>query len=208
LFFMASFYITIIVIVNKIKKASRRRKYIASFSIDTSSMMVDDQLNADVYELYKQINIAWMNKDLEPIRHLLTDELYNMYLMQVDTLVEQQHTNIMSDFRFISGHIKSRRTYRGKETIVMLFNVQCRDYIVDIHNKVVRGNRREICNYMYELKLVRNVVKKDIICPSCGYHFREDEGVKCPYCETVVHQNSNELRLADKKVVYQTWKRG
>ena len=56
-------------------------------AVNVSWMRVDDDLNMEVYLLYKAINDAWMKKDLEPVRHLLTDEMYNMYLMQLDTLI-------------------------------------------------------------------------------------------------------------------------
>ena len=176
--------------------------------IDTRGMEVDDDLNMQVYLMYKELNDAWMKKDLEPIRHLLTDEMYNMYLMQLDTLIEQNQTNIMKDYLFVSGHVYSRRKYKGKETTVMIFRIKCRDYIIDdTTNKVIRGKEKDIIDYTYEFKLVRNVEAKEIVCPSCGYMIQNKEGVVCPHCSSVVHTNTNTWRLADKRVLRQTRRR-
>ena len=107
-----------------------------SYEVDIRGMVVDDDLNMQVYLLYKQINDAWMKKDLDPVRHLLTDELYNMYLMQLDTLIESNQTNIMKDYSFISGSIEGWRIVNGKEYVSMFLKIRCKDYIVNEKNKI------------------------------------------------------------------------
>ena len=72
------------------------------------------------------------------------------------------------------------------------------------NNKVVRGNSRDVMDYTYEFKLVRNVVDKQIICPSCGANIATKEGVVCSHCGTVVNTSTGEFRLADKKIIYQS----
>ena len=191
--------LTIVYLTNKPKKLSSGVPL-----IDTKGMKVDDDLNMQVYLMYKELNDAWMNKDLEPVRHLLTDEMYNMYLMQLDTLLEQGQTNIMKDYLFVSGHIASKRKYKGKETIIMVFRIKCKDYIIDSNNRVVRGRASDVLDYTYELKLVRNVDEKTITCPSCGSTIKNEQGVVCLHCGSILHTNTNSLRLADKRMLRQT----
>ena len=197
---IAGIPITIMIIASNPKKSSNSVPL-----VDTTWMSVDNDLNMQVYLMYKELNDAWMKKDLEPVRHLLTDEMYNMYLMQLDTLIESGQTNIMKDYFFISGHIASKRKYKGKETIVMIFRIRCKDYIIDDRsNRVVRGKATDVLDYTYEFKLVRNVEPKTIICPSCGSEIKNEQGVICSHCGTVVHTNTNTLRLADKRMLRQT----
>lgn len=197
---IAGIPITIMIIANNPKKSSNSVPL-----VDTTWMSVDNDLNMQVYLMYKELNDAWMKKDLEPVRHLLTDEMYNMYLMQLDTLIEKGETNIMKDYFFISGHISSKRKYKGKETIVMIFRIRCKDYIIDDRsNRVVRGKATDVLDYTYEFKLVRNVEPKTITCPSCGSEIKNEQGVICSHCGTVVHTNTNTLRLADKRMLRQT----
>ena len=191
--------VVVLLIVHLSDRKPRRKEY----PINTFGMPVDDDLNMQVYLMYKELNDAWMKKNLEPVRHLLTDEMYNMYLMQLDELIDNGLTNVMTDYLFVSGHISSRRKYRGKETIVMIFRIKFKDYIVNENGYVVRGKARDVLDYTYELKLVRDVSDNKLVCPSCGYNVKSKEGVVCPHCGSVIHANTSELRLADKKIIYQ-----
>ena len=173
-------------------------------AVNVSWMRVDEDLNMEVYLLYKAINDAWMKKDLEPVRHLLTDEMYNMYLMQLDTLIENKQTNIMKDYWFISGHISNRRKYKGKEIVDMIFRIKCKDYIIDDKTgKVVRGKATDVIEYTYDLRLIRNAIPKTITCPSCGGEVKGKDGVVCPNCQTIIHLHTDTFRLADKRVIRQ-----
>ena len=181
----------------------RSRRRVEKSPINTSGYKVDDDLNCEVFDMYMDINIAWMNKDLEPVRHLMTDELYNMYLMQLDTLIEANQTNIMKNFNLVSGHIVSKRKYNGVETIKMIFRVKCKDYIIDGNGRVISGDENVTWDYTYEMKLVRNVMNAPLECPSCGETLSKKDGVICPVCETVLHSYVSSLRLADKNMLRQ-----
>ena len=113
----------------------------------------------------------------------------------------------MKDYLFVSGHIASKRKYKGKETIILIFRIKCKDYIVNQNGRVVRGKATDVLDYTYELKLVRDVVSDNLVCPSCGYNVKSKEGVVCPHCGSVIHANTSELRLADKKIIYQSRRR-
>ena len=52
---------------------------------------IDKDLNVSefktkVFRTYKDIQTAWMNFDTDTIRKLTTDEIYNMYSSQLETL--------------------------------------------------------------------------------------------------------------------------
>ena len=191
-------WLIIYLISNKVKE------YKSNPLIDTRGMPVDNDLNMQAYLLYKEVQEAWMNQDIESVRHLLTDEMFNMYLMQIDTLIEKKQVNVMKDIYFVSGHVASRRNYKGRETVTMIFRVMCRDYIVNENNKVIRGNKHAICDYTYELKLVRNSDPKKINCPSCGALINYKEGTKCSHCSSIVHIDTDHYRLANKTMLRQS----
>ena len=106
-------WLIIYLISNKVKE------YKSNPLIDTRGMPVDNDLNMQAYLLYKRVQEAWMNQDIESVRHLLTDEMFNMYLMQLDTLIEKREVNVMEDIYFVSGHVASRRNYKGRETVTL-----------------------------------------------------------------------------------------
>ena len=86
-----------------------------------------------------------MNFDEDTIRRLTTDEMYNMYLMQLDTLKVKNQKNLMYDIKYLGSNIKERYEENGQETIVMNMNVSCYDFIIDTKtNKVVRGSASKV----------------------------------------------------------------
>ena len=93
-----------------------------------------------VYQLYRDIQVAWMNADMEAMRGLVTDELYNMYSTQVQTLVLKQEKNIMKDFNFYNANITKMEITSKTVSLYVNVKLECFDYIVDKDNIVIRGN--------------------------------------------------------------------
>ena len=64
-----------------------------------------DEFLKNTYELYIDVQNAWMNFDYDKLRSLLSDELYNTYSSQLKVLSRKKQKNIMSDFKLISHKI-------------------------------------------------------------------------------------------------------
>lgn len=67
-------------------------KYLPNFNIE--------KFNSTVFNIYKNIQEAWIDFDLDTIRDLVSDEIYNMYSMQLSTL-----------------QIKGQKKYNGKYSL-------------------------------------------------------------------------------------------
>ena len=57
------------------------------------------------FEIYKNIQTAWMNFDEEVIKNNTTDELYNMYSSQLKMLKLKKQKNIMDEITFEDAKI-------------------------------------------------------------------------------------------------------
>ena len=53
-----------------------------------------EEFKKQAFNIYKDIQTAWMNFDTNTIRNLTTDELYNMYSAQLTTLKVKKQQNI------------------------------------------------------------------------------------------------------------------
>ena len=157
------------------------------------------------YNNYVEIQKAWMNRDLTPIKHLLTDEMFNMYQMQVNTLVEDNQINVMSDFEFVCGGVSSITANKNFETLKIILCVNCKDYIKNANNnKVISGNKNAKLTYIYELTFVRDTnAKKKTNCPTCGAKVKNQMSTTCPYCNNNLLLTSSNLTLSNKKILYQ-----
>ena len=145
-----------------------------------------------------------MNRDLEPVRHLLSDDMFNMYRTQVATLIAKNQTNMMEDIEFISCSITDIKKKHLKIEITVTLQVTCRDYIVNSTGKVLRGNKYNINHYTYSLKFVRSEKNSHItICPNCGAALENTNSDKCEYCNTVIVKDTDNYVMTDKKMLRQ-----
>ena len=166
---------------------------------------VDSELIQEVYKIYVDIQQAWMNRDLSPIRHLLTDEMYNMYQMQIETLIEDNQMNVMSDFEFVCGRLVSKRTKNNIQTLKVILCVNCKDYIKDINKqKVINGDKKATITYIYELIFVRDMeASKTINCPACGAQVKNQMSAVCPYCKNSLLSTSFDITMSNKSILHQ-----
>lgn len=173
--------------------------------LDISKFPIEKQLEIEAFNIYKEIQFAWMNFDEDKIRKLTTDEMYNMYLMQLDTLKVKNQKNIMYDIKYLGSKIINRHEENGQETIVINMQVSCYDFIIDTNTKkVVRGIASKLNNYSYELTFVKTTDNKQLdICPQCGAPVNGNNSGVCEYCKSTLISNNYTLVMSKKKMLAQ-----
>ena len=116
---------------------------------------IDKDLNVSefktkVFRTYKDIQTAWMNFDTDTIRKLTTDEIYNMYSSQLETLKLKKQRNIMKDIELIDVKIIDIHKENDVITIDAYLNVKCYDYVIkDATGEVTRGTDKSKMNIKY-----------------------------------------------------------
>ena len=172
--------------------------------LDVNSYNEEKRLEIEAFNIYKQIQYAWMNFDEETLRKLTTDEMYNMYLMQMDTLKIKNQKNIMYDINYSYSYIKHQYEENGQETIVINMQVRCYDFIIDTtNNSIVRGNANKKM-YNYELTFVKTSNNKSLdICPRCGAPVEANNSGVCEYCKSTLISNNYTLILSKKEMITQ-----
>ena len=156
------------------------------------------------YESYKEIQVAWMDKDLDRIQHLVTDELYNMYKMQIETLNYTHQKNIMKDFSYLQGYVSFMQTIDYIETVKIVLGVRCKDYIIDEDSqKVIKGDSKSFVKYFYELTFVKDITKRVLKCPNCKGELLDQMSARCPHCDTPITRTSFNYTLSNKRMLRQ-----
>lgn len=162
----------------------------------------------DGFRIYCDIQMAWMNFNLESVRNILTDEMYNMYDSQLETLRVKGEQNIMGQFIPRGGNLVNYIIQNGTITITARYIIELYDFIIDQKTgKVLRGSSTSKMNIKYEmmfrksLNLENNITK----CPNCGAPINMNTSGVCDYCHTkLVTENTNWV-LTDKKVIKQSY---
>lgn len=164
-----------------------------------------EQFYKQIFDMYKDVQIAWMNRDVEPVRNLLSDEMFNMYDMQIMTLKTKKQINMMEDIDFVKASVSKVEENNNLQTIYVKLVVTCRDYLVDEKtNKVLRGNKDAINSYTYMLTFTRNLGNSTLShCPNCNAKLDNNRTNKCEYCGTIIQNNSSNYVLASKKMLVQ-----
>lgn len=108
------------------------------------------QLNA--FNLIKDLKIAKMNLDLEKIRRITTDNVYELYKTQIETLKNKQQKNIVGQIKYVKSYI----TNTNNEIVNLRLIIECLDYIVDKKNNTIKGKYNRKMLQTYEIEIVNN----------------------------------------------------
>lgn len=166
-----------------------------------------DNLKLQAFEVYEDIQIAWMNDGLESVRNCLSDEMFNMYQMQLSTLRMKNQQNIMEDINYKNAVIFNVK--KGKDGIITIevkLTVTCLDYLINkTTKKVLRGDSKKINLYNYLLTFQKSDNPLNFsYCPKCGAPISNFNSTKCNYCNSIILGNSQNLVLVKKEMISQS----
>ena len=176
---------------------------------------IDKDLNVSefktkVFRTYKDIQTAWMNFDTDTIRKLTTDEIYNMYSSQLETLKLKKQRNIMKDIELIDVKIIDIHKENDVITIDAYLNVKCYDYVIkDATGEVTRGTDKSKMNIKYKLSFVKSASNNNTEekCPNCGAPVDIVSSAVCPYCDSTLVKDAGDYVMSKKVSLGQTLER-
>lgn len=155
-------------------------------------------LEQKIYNLFVEVQEAWMNFDYKKLEKLCGSQLYESYKSDLEVLHSKNQKNVMNSFKYLGCYIKKVEKDKKCTNISAILHVSFKDYVISENtNFVVKGDKHRVYDNVYELDFIMktNVIAK---CPSCGSKLK---GNKCDYCNTIVENNSEELVLVNKKII-------
>ena len=164
----------------------------------------EEQFKEKAYELYKNIQVAWMNFDNETLKRCVTDELYNTYSAQLSTLKVKNQQNIMKDFKLLNANMIGMETQEKVIALTLKMKVECYDYVVSKEGQTLRGNDKQKVIYEYAMTFNKGISDKPNKCPNCNAPLENVNSSKCPYCGSNIINDSYDWVLAKKQVLSQT----
>lgn len=214
--FMVMAIIAFIVIIFVISNKTSQRAMVQSTTLGrgnpydvnkVKAVLIDfdeDKFKEKAYELYQEIQVAWMDFDKDSIRKCVTDELYNTYSAQLSTLKIKNQKNIMKDFKLLNSSIIGMEIKEKMVSLTIKMKVECYDYVVDKEGKTLRGNDKQKVIYEYTMTFNKGVSDRPNKCPNCNAPLDNVNSSKCPYCDSNIINESYDWVLAKKQVLSQT----
>lgn len=150
---------------------------------------------------YVKLQQAWMAKDWEPMRMLLTDALYAQFERQLGDLIRARQTNRVERIAVLGAKILGCWRDEANDIITVELRTRIVDYVVDdATGSVVRGDPNRELFMTYEWTLVRSTgVKTDSFegerktsCPSCGAPVLLNASNRCTYCGTLISASEHD----------------
>lgn len=164
-------------------------------------------LKSKVFSIYKDIQTAWMNFDTDAIRKLTTDEIFNMYSSQLETLKLKGQKNIMKDITLEEAKVIDIKKVNNVITVSVYMRVKCYDYVIKENTgEAVRGKDKQKIIIEYVLSFVKSAVnnKSEEKCPNCGAPVEINSSATCPYCDSVLVKDSSDYVMSKKTCIGQS----
>lgn len=156
------------------------------------------------YEMFKNIQIAWMNFDYQKLKEMLTDELYNTYKMDLEVLKVKNQKNVMHDFEQIFTKLVSLKKENNQYIATVIINAKFYDYIEGATGIILRGNPKRKVNNLYSISFVKSINEiKNSKCPKCGADVSGNVTGICDYCKTKLTFNEYDWVMSEKKKLSQ-----
>lgn len=145
-----------------------------------------EKLKEEIFTLYKDIQVAWMNFDYDKLRELCTDELYNAYKAQLETLKLKHRKNIMEDITYMNSRILNINIVNNTVSVDSYMIVKTKDYIVDDKSGSIERGSKDYQLLAYRLTVVKGLDSKEQKCPNCGAKVDLNTSSKCEYCGSTI----------------------
>lgn len=205
--------ITIIILANLSHNKSNgsysfsRKQYIGltEDEIKEKDVTLDSvKLKEESFQIYREVQTAWMDFDYDFLRKNLTDELFNMYESQLRTLKIKNQKNIMKEIVMNDVKILSIDIVGELEEVKVYLCVSQYDYVEDKNHHVLRGTDKYKNMVEYVITLVRNKDNNGMEkCSNCGAPIDIVSGGVCSYCDSTIINQTKKFVMSKKECVGQ-----
>ena len=142
-----------------------------------------------------------MFKDLDNIKHFISDDVYNKYKAIVDDLNKRGVSEVFDELNVKDSFISDARITDDKIVIIVDLISRYMDYYIDSDGNYVTGVNDHRIEKLNRLTFVKDINSKDIgivrKCPSCGNSIDVNNSGKCSYCGHIYNNSDYDYILSN-----------
>ena len=206
--FIIIFVIILVVILSHTGKGGSSNNYyqiklLTQEEIDQidPSIKIEETMKK-VFDMFVKEQTDWMNFNYDGLRDILSDELFNNYKMQLETMEAGMEKNIMEDIVMVDGGIVSIKNTDLTQELIVKLHVRMKDYIINTAtNQPKHGDPNKIMDNNYLITLERSRRAEINNCPNCGGELKDTASQKCPYCDAVLVKGSKDFVIVKQENV-------
>lgn len=139
--------------------------------------------------VFIQLHLALVTKELEDIKHFVSDEVYNIYTQKLNELNSKHLIQMYDEINVAQTDILEYKVTTTDMIIKVCIVSRYLDYIMDKNGNYVSGDknvRSERANYLTFTKKINHLETGSVRkCPGCGASIDVNASGKCAYCGTI-----------------------
>lgn len=162
-------------------------------------------------QVYVDIQDAWAKRDLEPVRAVLHQNLYQQTERQIQKKIEDGIVNHLERISVNTAYLTSYRIDAEYEYLGVYLTASMIDYQVkEATGEVIFGDKTTRWNMYYKMTFMRSAGSKTrsakekeegFVCPNCGAPIKGTSFGVCEYCGSTVTTGMYDWVLSDFGVV-------
>lgn len=162
-------------------------------------------------QVYMDIQSAWEKRDLDPVRGVLHQNLYQQTNRQIQKKIEDGIVNHLERISINTAYLTSYRRDKEYEYLTIYLAASMIDYQVkEATGEIILGNKTTRWNLQYKMTFMRSVEAKTrsakeadqgFVCPNCGAPLKGTSFGECEYCGSVVTTGAYDWVLSSFGVV-------
>ncbi len=150
-----------------------------------------------IFELYRDVIEAVQKENYEFLRDVLSNEIYNNYLLGIKVSKERQIKNVVEDMKPVFARLVQFVQKDSTEVAKVWLRVSYIEYALDLtplteeqqkvapKERIAGGSKTKREEKEYLLTLVKShTPKESMVCPSCGYILKVITRCHCVRCGT------------------------
>ena len=149
--------------------------------------------------IYMMILDAIMDKNLDEVKHYLSERVYSELNSIVADYINRNVTRIFNATNVKESNIVSYEVNDNEISIKVNLTSRYMDFLVDENGDYISGvNDHRIEKYhtlVFTKRLDAKVLNEARPCPSCGHSLNINESGVCPYCNQIIDMSDYDYVL-------------
>ena len=167
-------------------------KYDPDFSESKFKTYVDN--------VFIQLHLAVVTKEIDNVKHFLSEEVYNTYKQKIDNLTKNHQIQMYDEINVAQTEILNYEITNTEMIIKVYILSRYLDYLMDEDANYISGDtdvRSERANYLTFIKKINHKESASVRkCPGCGASIDVNANGKCAYCGTIYNLEDKDWVLA------------